>query len=255
MWMVLPIALLVPSVVAPGVVLQAMPLPLSAVRLEPGSRLQTQANANTDWLMNLDVASLACLYTSAANLTCSTQNWPYKCLAGPKQPACTPYHHQAYFGHFLGHYLSATAMAFEASGNASVKARGDTVVALMARVQRAFGAAGQPGLVYPYDVRSFQNLYDLAQTGPGGDGGGNCRPVCVPFYVLHKMLAGLLDQHTRAGNAQALSVAIGIGNWVAASVEGAIQRWGARKWQGVLDTEWGGMNEAMYSESVAGHWQ
>ena len=81
-------------------------------------------------------------------------------------------------------------MAFEASGNASVLRRGAEVVALMAQVQQAFGEAGEAGLLYPYDVRSFQSLYDLAQTSPGGDGGGNCRPVCVPFYVLHKMLAG-----------------------------------------------------------------
>eukprot|EP00959_Pyramimonas_sp_CCMP1952_P089712 1877113-Pyramimonas_sp.AAC.1 len=27
----------------------------------------------------------------------------------------------------------------------------------------------------------------------------SCRPVCVPFYVMHKMLAELLDQYTLAG--------------------------------------------------------
>lgn len=31
--------------------------------------------------------------------------------------------------------------------------------ATMAKVQAAFGAAGQPGLIYPFDVRSFQTLY------------------------------------------------------------------------------------------------
>jgi DUF1680 family protein len=237
-----------PSEAAPGrLLLEAVPFPLAAVRLAPGSRLRTQADANTDWLMNLDVASLACLYTSAANLTCSTQGWPFKCIVGPQQPACTPYHHQAYFGHYLGHYLSATAMAFEASGNTSVKERGAEVVTLMGKVQQAFGKSGERGLVYPYNVRSFQSLYDKAQTHPGGDGGGNCQPVCVPFYVLHKMLAGMLDQYTRAGNAEALEIAVGIGDWVAQSVEGTIQRHGLTKWQGVLDTEWGGMNEAMFN--------
>lgn len=232
----------------PGrVELKAVPFPLSAVRLTHGSRLHKQFEANTDWLMNLDVASLACLYTSAANLTCSTQNWPFKCIAGPKQPACTPYHHQAYFGHYLGHYLSATAMAFEASGNISIQARGAEIVSTLGKVQEAFGRSGEPGLVYPYNVRSFQNLYDKAQTRPGGDGGGNCQPVCVPFYVLHKVLAGMLDQHTRAGNAEALKIATGIGDWVARSIEGMIERYGLAKWQGVLDTEWGGMNEAMFN--------
>ena len=41
----------------PVVELQAVPFPLSAVRLQPGSRLQGQLEANTDWLMNLDVSA------------------------------------------------------------------------------------------------------------------------------------------------------------------------------------------------------
>ena len=56
----------------------------------------------------------------------------------------------------------------------------------------------------------------------------------------------MLDQYVRAGNAQALAVAVGIGDWVANSVERMIRRWGLAKWQGVLDTEWGGMNEALF---------
>ena len=73
--------------------------------------------------------------------------------------------------------------------------------------------------------------------------------MCVPFYVLHKMLAGLLDQHTRAKNPQALAMVTGLADWTAASVEAAIATHGIAKWQGVLNTEWGGMNDALYQAS------
>lgn len=185
-------------------------------------------------------------YTSAANLTCSTTGLPYKCVPRPQQPACSPYGHPRYWGHYLGHYLSATAMAYENAGrNETIRQRGAGIVAALARVETANARMGEPGFVYPYDMRSFQNLFDKAPDTPGGDGGGNCQPVCVPFYVMHKVLAGLLDQHQRAGNAQALMVALKMADWTARHVEATIARYGMAKWQGVLDTEWGGMNDAL----------
>ena len=44
--------------------------------------------------------------------------------------------------------------------------------------------------------------------------------------------------------------ATALGDWVVQSVEGTIARHGMAKWQGVLDTEWGGMNEAFFNLSV-----
>eukprot|EP01047_Picozoa_sp_COSAG01_P020315 COSAG01_NODE_1153_length_11487_cov_98.298736_7_plen_374_part_00 len=227
--------------------LEAEPFPLSAVTLAPGSRLARQRDANTDWLMHLEPDSLTCLYTAAANLTCSTTGIPYKCIAGDAKPKCTPYGHPRYYGHYLGHYLSATAMAFENTQNSSIKARGDQIVKTLAQCQAAHSKNGEDGLLYPYDVGSFHRLYDKAQIVPGGDGGGNCEPICVPFYVMHKVLAGMIDQHTRTGSSLALQVAEKMASWVHGSVEGMIQKWGERKWQGVLDTEWGGMNEALFN--------
>ena len=78
----------------PVPLLKAIPLPLGAVTVPPTSRLAQQRDANTDWLMGLDVNSLTCLYTAAANLTCSTKGFPYACMTGSKKPTCTPYYHQ-----------------------------------------------------------------------------------------------------------------------------------------------------------------
>ena len=228
---------------------KALPFELSQVTLTPGSRLASQMTANTNWLLSLNESRLTCLYTSAANLTCSSTGVPYKCVAGAEKPPCDPYPHAAFYGHFLGHYLSATALAYANSGNASIKTRADSIVTTLGKVQAAHTANGQHGLIFPFDARSFQNLYDKADPlgRPGGDSGGNCEPVCVPFYVLHKIFAGLLDQHTYAANPAALDMATKLADWVTQSVEGAIKTGGIHKWQGVLNTEWGGMNEALFN--------
>jgi hypothetical protein len=76
--------------------LKVEPFSLGAVSLTPGSRLHDQAQANSDWLLHLEPARLTCLYTSAANLTCSTTGTPYPCNASESQPACTPYGHPRY---------------------------------------------------------------------------------------------------------------------------------------------------------------
>jgi hypothetical protein len=74
----------------------------------------------------------------------------------------------------------------------------------------------------------------------------NCDPVCVPWYVYHKMMAGLLDQYTRTGNQQALDVVVGMAAWAQTNIEGVLARGGMDLWQAVLGVEWGGMNDALY---------
>lgn len=39
----------------------------------------------------------------------------------------------------------------------------------------------------------------------------------MPFYVYHKVLAGMIDQAVLAGNAQALEIAIGMAKWAKVS--------------------------------------
>ena len=48
------------------------------------------------------------------------------------------------------------------------------------------------------------------------------------------------------GSVTPLQMATRMGDWVVGTVAGAIARNGPLKWQGVLNTEWGGMNEALF---------
>jgi DUF1680 family protein len=206
--------------------LSASLFPLSAVALPADSRMAVQQARNSRYLFSLDSVRLACLYTAAANLT---GTWA--------KPSCEPYDHPQYWGHYLGHWLSAAALSISSgSGGAALAAKADAMVATMADAQAAWTAAGEVGFLFPYANAS--SFAALAQ-------GRNCAPVCVPFYIMHKMLAGLLDMHARTGNDQALTVATGVGNWVAGFVGGVLATGGEAAWQLALSTEWGGMNDAL----------
>ncbi len=216
---------------AAPVKLSALPFNLSEVHLAKGSLFAKMQERNVEFLLSLDNSRLMCLYTSAANLTGTID-----------KPSCSPYDHPQYWGHYLGHYLSATAMVYEATGDERVKAKADAIISELGKVQSTWSALGSryTGFLYPYDRVSFDSLFDEFR---------NCAPVCVPFYVMHKMMAGMLDQHLRAGSAPALKIVTAMASWVTTNVEGVLRREpdGAAQWQRVLGTEWGGMNEALYN--------
>ncbi len=72
------------------------------------------------------------------------------------------------------------------------------------------------------------------------------QPVWAPCYTLHKIMAGLLDMHTLAGNAQALDVLKGMARWA----RGWVEPLGDAAMARVLEREYGGMNELFYNLSA-----
>src|SRR6185503_17528682 len=94
-------------------------------------------------------------------------------------------------GHFMGHYLSGSAISFAATGDTRVRDRANRAVAGLAECQKKLGDDGYLS-AFP---RSF---FDRLAAGTD---------VWAPFYTIHKIFAGLLDMHELAGNAQALDLA------------------------------------------------
>ena len=82
--------------------------------------------------------------------------------------------------------------------DAALKARGDAIVAGMAECQKALGTG--------YISAFPEELFDRVRAG---------QPAWAPFYTVHKIMAGLLDMHQLAGNAQALEVLNGMVRWTA----------------------------------------
>jgi DUF1680 family protein len=97
-------------------------------------------------------------------------------------------------GHMLGHYLSAASRMAAATGDDTFKTKVNYVVAELAKCQAALGNTGYLS-AFPATV------FDWLE-GKGGESGG----IAVPYYTIHKIMAGLLDAHHYVGNRQALDV-------------------------------------------------
>lgn len=185
---------------------------LNQVRLLD-SDFSRAAAINLRYLHSLPVDRLAHSFRVQAGIASTA-----KPLGGWEKPDCE------LRGHFSGgHYLSAAALAYASMGDPVLKQRGDELVAALAACQKPNGYLS----AFP------ESFFDRLSSG---------QKVWAPFYTVHKILAGMLDMYTYTGNAQALQVAIGIGNWAVRWLNGFSDTEIAH----ILKTEYGGMNDALY---------
>jgi DUF1680 family protein len=135
-------------------------------------------------------------------------------------------------GHTLGHYLSAVAMMHASTGDASFAERAAYLVAELRACQQARG----DGLVcaFPDGAKPLEDAV-AGRPFPG-----------VPWYTMHKVLAGLRDAHVHAATPGALAVLVGLTQWTwnatRAMTDDAMQR--------MLDREHGGMTEMLADVSL-----
>ena len=128
-------------------------------------------------------------------------------------------------GHFVGHYLSACALMYTATGENEFKSRGEYLVAELAKCQSKL----QGGYLSAFPTEYFDRL--------------NARKkIWAPFYTIHKIMAGLLDVNGHTGSSQALDVLTGMAGWTG-KYTGSMSE---DHLQMVLDTEYGGMNDLLY---------
>jgi DUF1680 family protein len=130
-------------------------------------------------------------------------------------------------GHTFGHYLSACGMMYAATGKRGFRRRTDYIVAELAACQRARG----DGLIcaFPDGAAPLEN----SLSGKPFSG--------VPWYTMHKIMAGLRDAYLYSNNKQALQVLKQLADWIADSARALDDV----KFQKMLDTEHGGMNEVL----------
>jgi len=193
------------------------PFPLRDVRLGDGPFLEMQRRGLA-YLLSLEPDRL--LHTFRLNAGLPTGAEPYGGWEAPKVELR---------GHSLGHYLTACALAWQATGDERLEARARSVVAELRKVQLALERQGAtPGYLSAFPEEFFERV----ETRKG---------VWAPYYTLHKILAGLLDVHRTWGDETALAAANGMASWVgrrAAKLDDA-------QWQEMLQTEFGGMQEAL----------
>ncbi len=129
-------------------------------------------------------------------------------------------------GHFVGHYLSACAMLYAALGDEQCKQRGDFMVTEMAKCQAAHGN----GYLSAFPESFWDRLEGLE------------RPPWAPFYVIHKIMAGMYDMYRLCGNTQALEVLKGMAGYF----ERRSDRISDAHWDRILNVEYGGMSEVLH---------
>ncbi len=206
--------------------------------------MKTAMDKNIDVLLQYDVDRLLTPFVRQAGLAqTADQTSPYYQWL-TKHPNFTNWGDSSFdlSGHVGGHYLSALALAYAACHDEAVRAqlkqRMDYMVSVMKDCQDQYdgNTEGLYGFIGGQPVNSDWTALYKGNIQPYKSHGG-----WVPFYVQHKILAGLRDAYVYGGNDAAREVFRKLCDWSVNVVDKVTDA----NMQTLLDTEHGGMNESM----------
>lgn len=193
------------------------PFPLGSVTLLD-SAFRANQQRNSAYLRFVDIDRL--LHTFRTNVGLPSSVRPCGGWEGPSVELR---------GHSTGHLLSGLALAHANTGERALRDKGHRLVAALAECQAASPAAGF-GAGY---LSAFpESFFDRLDAGTG---------VWAPYYTMHKIMAGLVEQHRLTGSGQALDVVLRQAEWVDRRTEPLSHE----QMQRVLETEFGGMNDVL----------
>ena len=216
------------------------PLPLSHVRLT-GGPLKAAQEADAAYLLKLEPDRMLAFLRQRAGLKPKAEG--YGGWDGPKRNLT---------GHIAGHYLSAVSLMWAATGDARFKERANYIVDQLKEVQEAQGDGYIGALEDGEGVDGKQRFLDLSN-GIIKSGGFDLNGLWSPWYVQHKLFAGLRDAYRFTDNATALQVEIKFAGWV----EKILSKLDDDQVQRMLGTEFGGMNEVLaelYADTADPRW-
>ncbi|MCM1452003.1 MAG: glycoside hydrolase family 127 protein [Clostridium sp.] len=195
---------------------------LKEVRLLPG-RVHDNLKRDSAWMASIEVNRLLHSFRNNAGVYAGLEGGydSVKKLGGWESMDCE------LRGHTTGHLLSAYGLMYAATGDELFKLKGDSLVAGLAEAQAALGESGYLS-AFPEELIN-RNLQG--------------QRVWAPWYTLHKIFSGLIDQYLYADNEQALEVAKKMGDWAYGKLIGQTEE--TRRL--MLRNEFGGVNEAFYN--------
>lgn len=194
--------------------------PLSEVTLLESPFLYAR-DLNVKTLLAYDVDRLLAPYLKEAGLE-------------PKAPSFSNW--DGLDGHVGGHYLSALAIHYAATGDKSLKERMDYMLSQLAMCAVARGDG------YVGGVPNGEPLWKALKAGEPG----MVWKYWVPWYNVHKMYAGLRDAWLYGGSEVGKKLFLGMCDWgidVIANLDD-------KKMEQMLDNEFGGMDE-VYADAFA----
>ncbi|MBF0650143.1 glycoside hydrolase family 127 protein [Dysgonomonas sp. GY75] len=133
-------------------------------------------------------------------------------------------------GHSIGHIMSGLAYLYASTGDERYKIKADSLVAGLAEVQDILIENGQKGYISAYP----ENLINRNIAG---------KSVWAPWYTLHKVYAGLIDQYLYCDNKEALDIMKKAASWAYQKLMPLSEEQRAL----MLRNEFGGVNEAFYN--------
>ena len=196
--------------------------PLQSVTLLDGPMKKAQ-ELNLKTLLEYDVDRLLAPYLKQAGLVpkkSSYENW------------------DGLDGHVGGHYLSALATTYTATGNEECRKRIDYILKELQACQLA-SAKNNPqwGVGYVGGVPNSKQIWSTFK-----DGNFKAyRDAWVAWYNVHKMFAGLRDVWLYTNNPKAKSLFLAFCDWSIAITS----KLSDQQMQEMLDVEHGGMNEVL----------
>jgi len=222
---------------------QARPLPLSAVRLT-GGPLKRAQELDAEYLLKLEPDRMLFYLRERAGLKPKAERGYGGWDGGGRQLT----------GHICGHYLSAVSLMWAATGDVRFKERADYIVSELKEIQDKHGDGYIGGLMgnarppqrgggrdQTSELADGKILFQRLAEGTIASGGFDLNGMWSPWYVQHKLYAGLRDAYRLTGNQTALAVEIKFAAWadsiLSKLTEAQIQR--------MLATEFGAMNEMM----------
>ena len=194
--------------------------PLSEVKLLDG-QFKHAMDLNVDVLLQYDVDRLLAPYLKEAGLPAKGES--FSCWDGLD-------------GHVGGHYLSALAIHYAATGNPQLKERMDYMISELDRCQKANGDG------YVGGVPNGKALWSEIKKGNVG----LIWKYWVPWYNVHKIYAGLRDAWMYTGNEKARDMFLKMCDW---GIE-VIAPLDDKQMEAMLDNEFGGMDE-VYADAYA----
>ncbi|XP_047319813.1 uncharacterized protein LOC124923875 [Impatiens glandulifera] len=191
---------------------------LHNVRLNPKSLHGQAQQTNLEYLLMLDVDSLVWSFRKTASLP--TPGQPY---GGWEDPT------RELRGHFVGHYLSASALMWASTHNETLKKKMSEVVSALSECQISIGS----GYLSAFPSEQFDRFEEI-------------KPVWAPYYTIHKIMAGLLDQYALASNDDGLKMVNWMVDYFFNRVQNVINKYSIERHWKSLNEETGGMNDVLY---------
>lgn len=201
--------------------LQTYALPLDNVTLLDGP-FKNAMQRDVDYLLQLEPDRLLHRFHLFAGL--KTKGTIY-----------TGWESETLSGHTLGHYLSACALHYAATGDVRFKDRTDYIVNELALCQQARKTG------YIGSIPREDSVWNEVAKGNIRTAGFDLNGLWSPWYTLHKVYSGLMDAYLYTGNQQAKEIVIRFADWA----DELTAKLNDEQLQNMLNCEFGGMNEAL----------